>query len=731
MKSYKSFTKHKDKPLGLRSRCKACESKARQDKKEKLGDVLELKVEEKPPAMQKKAKKKESHIGLSGTAICAACGERKPVFEFDKARQKPFTLKCHSCTEANAPLMSKHCCSCEMELPLDHFYRDSYTKAGFRPRCMECMKARKGTGVDLPVIEEEAEIGQVNEGLDDNGDFYFPTVKPTRSKRNRRKSQKTREPDFMTLDDEIGEAPESRRRVFREKKSSKRSRRVTDDRCDPSGEADGQGKLAALSSLSVRPTEELRKGEGSERGGGNGKATKQKRLTGCSTVKDKQGNVTKCCTGCWHFKKASEFGRDVSKPSGLRSRCRQCQKRGRDGTPNGGVEEKTSNADVVRKKIPRKPQRKKTAIVEKVCSRCDHQKPVGEFYRDKSKEDSYASICKKCAKEAKNKTEKSMEKRTTANSMNKSTRQGHVQDVDDADMEIVLNYVDALLPESSACSADPGDEDEEAMMVEMTSAQHRVCVGCDVDKNWIEFEANPLLPDGLCPLCKECRRGNGMAGRRLSHQKLRRCCVRCGRSKSAMHFVKSIFYPNRTTRICQKCRDEEEDLRLVGTPRTNKRRRVTHGYQEVVDLIDFDCDALRVRDPGGGEHLWNASCADSDTERDSDEPSRPMSHRRFTSESVLNTQLKSDGPKGVTITHHVPSRCEMVPTSLEKFDGNNFVWNGYHLKSTKMTQLMEKQCKRCGEMKSRECYYLDDSQPSNLSSHCIECCAKTVTKGFY
>lgn len=662
--------------------CKACESKS--------GEMVDGEMEMDP---LKRKKKKEPYMVLTGTAICAACGDRKSVYEFDKARQKPFTLKCRTCTDADAPLMSKQCCSCQKDLPLDRYYRDSYTKAGFRPRCMECMKSKKG---GLQKFDDPVEMEDVT--LDRTPPELVVTRKKRTQRKPRRKTQNVEKADDPTP----GPAKMKKRRG---KRGAKRQPRGSGVALEPK-----TAKVGALSALTVKAVDEKQSGDGAVADPNAVPTSNNEAPTANTTVTNKQGHLTKYCIDCQRFKKKGAFGQDPSQPTGLRSRCRQCHKRFRDAT--SGSEEKPT--EIVRKKIPRKPVRKRRPAVEKTCARCDLVKPLTEFYKDKSKEDGLAAICKKCAREAKFKSEKKAAKRK--NRTFDKVRTGHVQEIDDADMQVLLNYVDALFPESSECSAGRGDED--VSEEEISVAQHRVCMGCKVDKNWIEFDTNPLLPDGLCPLCKDCRRGNGMKGRRLAARPLKRCCPRCGISKTAVHFAKSIFFPNRISRICQQCRNQP--IVISCEPSTSrKRRRFEMDHREALDLMDFEMDALRVKDPGGPEDLWKRHLSDSETEQ-----RRAAKPRLYKRDGMMHTELKSDAPNSVTITHHIPAEGTLVhaggaPAEVEVEEG---AWEEASPKKAKLTHVTEKQCKRCGELKSRDSYYVNDCEPSHLSANCINCC---------
>ena len=155
------------------------------------------------------------------------------------------------------------------------------------------------------------------------------------------------------------------------------------------------------------------------------------------------------------------------------------------------------------------------------------------------------------------------------------------------------------------------------------------------------------------------------------------------------------------------------------TPAAKRLRIDDECHLEAVDLMDFECDLLRAKDPGGGEQLWKKCASESDVEETERRKSLTTVHFK---KGTMPTQVKSDGRTGVTITHHVPAGSD-IPTKQHVHESSgSFVWNGYVSRKAKTTHLLEKQCKRCGETKQRGAFYVDKDQLSQLNADCIDCC---------
>lgn len=697
-KSVDEFLEDEKEPSGLRPQCKDCDPRTRHKKKKKVYPSEEfIQDDQRIP--------ETTPIGYSGTAICAACGERKSVTEYDKEKSKPLAIRCRDCVRNGTPLRSKMCSSCQRELTLDHFYRDSYTKAGFRPRCTECMRPRKGTPgrrvstrgqprkSSSPVLKDEASTS-----VQQDSTPVIPTQKRTRRKKKPTNAD-------MIMDETTspkGEANEEGVTSSRRIRSRQRSKTAQAE--DPSKDSTTQQPVKSTSQKQNKKTaitEDLVPVVRTRK--------RSKQFSG-ATVKDEYGNLAKYCTGCRCLKRTEEFGRDCSKASGLRSRCRSCQRRRNrtfDETSTFLLEDEISESPITVRKTPRKPNRKRKTG-QKICAKCDLEKPLSEFYRDRSQSDGISASCKKCL----NSVKKKPRDKTSQGLKAARPKQSFGPRVEEENINHVLDYVDALLPESSEESAGLGEfpeDDEIESNSTPTCVSHRICVGCKVDKSWIEFGLNPMLPGGLCPLCKDCLRGNGMSGRRAVKQRpKRRKCVRCKRPRSSIHFAQSLFFPNRITLVCDDCRAKESHR--------NDNKRNHDGLAKALDIMDYETGALRLSDPGGGERLWRDLKSESELE-ERRKKKRKTKHNNSKKDTFPNTELHLEA-NGVTLTHHIPVENWMTSVNLSNTE-NCVLKDGK--KKRRKPMILEKQCKLCGEIKPTDGFAPDSSKTCRLSPHCLKC----------
>eukprot|EP00210_Caulerpa_lentillifera_P009564 g9121.t1 len=708
-KSVDEFLPDEKEPSGLRTRCKDCDPRTRHKKKVKLYPGEEF-------IQDDQTIPESTPIGFSGTAICAACGMRKSVTAYDKERSKPLAIRCKDCVKNEVPLRSKVCSSCQRDLTLDHFYRDSYTKAGFRPRCTECMRPRKGTPrVTGRRVSTRAQQGPQSRTVADQDDASMDfemeqNQVPSKQKRSRRKKKPSSMNMDMIVDSPISQKDDVKKEEA-EGMSSTRSGRTRQRSRLNRGAESNVDKTHPVNSISTKTRGDKSKTKGvsvQEQKPVVRHRERSKPFSG-STVKDEFGNWTKYCTGCRLYKLTEEFGRDCSKTSGLRSRCRNCQRRrNRPIAAALASDDDINEAPIALRKIPRKPNKRRKPG-QKICIKCDLEKSTSDFYRDRSQSDGLSPSCKRCSNASKKKPQY---KSPQSSGVNKQP-QGYGPQVQEENIDHVLNYVDALLPESSEESAGLGEfpEDDE---IELNSipvcGSHRICVGCKVDKSWIEFNPNPTLPGGLCPLCKDCLRGNGMRGRRATKQRpKRRQCVRCKRPRSSIHFAQSLFFPNRITLVCDDCRAAKEQ----NSSSVCKRDR--DGIWKALDIMDYECDALRVRDPGGGEKLWRDIKSESELEEHK-RKKRKMKQNGVRKNGLPNTELKLE-KNGVTMTHHIPGENWMKSALVTSMENLAFKEDKKRRKPT----VLEKQCKLCGEIKRTDEFAPDSSKTCRVSSQCIEC----------
>lgn len=199
-----------------------------------------------------------------------------------------------------------------------------------------------------------------------------------------------------------------------------------------------------------------------------------------------------------------------------------------------------------------------------------------------------------------------------------------------------------------------------------------------------------------------------MSGRRAIKQRpKRRRCVRCKRPRSSIHFAHSVFFPNRVTLVCDDCRGTEQ------TDNVHKRDR--DGVCKALDVMDFECDALRLRDPGGGEKLWRDLKSESELD-EHERKKRKMKQNSSRKVALPHTALE---PKrdGVKLTQHLPSE-NWIPCRPLYNPEVSFLRDE---KKRRRPVVLEKQCKLCGETKPVEGFAHDSSKTCRLSPQCIEC----------
>eukprot|EP00210_Caulerpa_lentillifera_P001177 g1133.t1 len=727
-KSVEEFLKDDKEPSGLRDRCMDCDRRTRHKKKVKIypGEeefILEYNNTNNNTNNNRNKTQSATPLGFSGTAICAACGMRKSADEYDKEKSKPLAI------------------SCQRELMLDRFYRDSYTKAGFRPRCMECMRARKSnsqtvekkTSIQvqpLPpvqanhqIMKHEIDEEKISVTVETDESPIVPT-----HQRSRRKGKASCQEESIMIDKTWSPKMDCIKEVeictkFRQRSKTARFLEFSENKA-----------AVSLSAVSARIRTQKQKQNTTppvlkNRRRLKGTREKSKHLSG-TTVRDEYGNLTKYCTGCLQFKLTDEFGRDCSKASGLRSRCRSCQRRRtRPNTLQSVTTNNINDAPIALRKTPRKPTpKRKTGL--KICTKCELEKSTTEFYRDRNQSSGISASCKKCSNAVKNKQQ---EKTLTLPTRSGRQKQWSRSQGEEENLDKVLDYIDALLPESSGESAGIGEflEDDK---IEISSTpgceNHRICVSCKVDKNWIEFNLNPMLPSGLCPVCKDCLRGNGMSGRRVRKQRpKRRNCVRCKQPRSSIHFAKSLLLPNRITLVCNKCRSQEANNKLQDQSSDSRihldnckkhdmsmrDRRSNDGLRKALDVMDYECDALRVCDPVGPEHLWRDLKSESDLE-ECRKKRRKLRHSTSKKDGLLSTKLCLE-MNGVTMTHHISAENWIKSNTCQNTETPFF----RDEKKRGKPLILEKQCKLCGEIKAAEKFTPDSSKTCRLSPQCNEC----------
>lgn len=93
--------------------------------------------------------------------------------------------------------------------------------------------------------------------------------------------------------------------------------------------------------------------------------------------------ITKICTKCKIEKPISEFHKKLSSKDGFQSRCKECFK----NRPS-----KQYDINIVNEHIKKGTR--------KTCCKCEVEKPVTEFHKDKKSKDGYNTQCKECRNKA-------------------------------------------------------------------------------------------------------------------------------------------------------------------------------------------------------------------------------------------------------------------------------------------------------------------------------------------
>lgn len=90
---------------------------------------------------------------------------------------------------------------------------------------------------------------------------------------------------------------------------------------------------------------------------------------------------TKICSKCGEEKDINEFRKNkYNKNDGYRLECKDCSKK------------------YLRENYEKNKELKKIVIETKICSKCEIEKEINQFFKDKYKRSGYRSICKECSR---------------------------------------------------------------------------------------------------------------------------------------------------------------------------------------------------------------------------------------------------------------------------------------------------------------------------------------------
>lgn len=95
--------------------------------------------------------------------------------------------------------------------------------------------------------------------------------------------------------------------------------------------------------------------------------------------------------------------------------------------------------------------------------------------------------------------------------------------------------------------------------------QGQVCVMCDEHKPWGEFYSDTSRPHDKAVRCRSCSKLHADGIRRARHVTeptvTRKLCLRCGKTKAASKFSKSLTSPSGLQQYCKECQSTYEKNR--------------------------------------------------------------------------------------------------------------------------------------------------------------------------
>lgn len=93
----------------------------------------------------------------------------------------------------------------------------------------------------------------------------------------------------------------------------------------------------------------------------------------------------------------------------------------------------------------------------------------------------------------------------------------------------------------------------------------QICVMCNVHKPWDEFYSDRSRPHNKAVRCVECSKRHADEIRRARHVTeptvTRKICLRCGKTRAASKFSKSLTSPSGLQQYCKQCQSDYEKRR--------------------------------------------------------------------------------------------------------------------------------------------------------------------------
>ena len=141
-------------------------------------------------------------------------------------------------------------------------------------------------------------------------------------------------------------------------------------------------------------------------------------------------------------------------------------------------------------------------MTSKICSKCNIDKDLGEFYRDKNRKDGYKYICKQCSKE---------EDRLRQNRLNEERVQFTVDCKTCQSCNIIKKVSEfgknSLTKDGfrNVCiSCQKEKQSKKLVILSKTPIKNKKCTSCDIIKDISQFSKNRSSRDGYRTNCKAC-----------------------------------------------------------------------------------------------------------------------------------------------------------------------------------------------------------------------------------
>lgn len=171
-------------------------------------------------------------------------------------------------------------------------------------------------------------------------------------------------------------------------------------------------------------------------------------------------------------------------------------------------------------------------MTSKVCSKCNIDKDLGEFHKDKSRKDGYRNACKEC----KNSYSKQyrIDNRESISANKKEYREKNTEVI----KERKKNYYEKKKLEK---------KNEEKLEVNSKN-----CSRCNIDKDIVEFHKDHRRKDGHKSICEECAKIVVNAKK----------CFKCNVDKDINDFRKDHRRLDGHESICKECRNPSKKSKI-------------------------------------------------------------------------------------------------------------------------------------------------------------------------